>query len=294
MKRSAAKAELADPGPFLRDYFYRHEMDGSAECSLSHELIMRAEEAREEFKRIRLDHSPDSDGATTGEQKYNRRLANNRNSAAASRVFREVLKKEQEYALKRASLKTTQLEQQLKRLEQENTEMCETLGRLQKRAEAKHEQENARLRERLAELEALLEKNAAAEKVPTLRLGALDQENVTPGSPILEACTPPLKAMPPLQLGAMVPALFCSSLSEKDVVRYGGVLPRNSVTPRDSLTDADEGGLTRPADRPVFGELHSDDAANLRLSLSGSFPAGLFSSQGSLQLGLTQESQRCR
>ena len=223
MKRSADSAELADPGPYLRDYFYRFDMDGTAECTLSRELVHRAEDAREEFKRIRLDHSPDCNGATTGEQKYNRRLANNRNSAAASRVFREVLKKEQEYALKRASDKTDKLELQVKKLQYENEKLSARLERCDNisiNGDAKLVQENARLREKVAQLESLLEKSISGitatqelrnEKSVTLRSAPFSQENADPGSPIEEEGTPPLNALPALRLGSMLPTFFSSS-----------------------------------------------------------------------------------
>ncbi len=307
MKRSAADAELADPGPFLRDYFYRHDMEGSAECSLSRELVHRAEYARDQFKRIRLDNSPESesDGATIGELKYNRRLANNRNSAAASRVFREVLKKEQEYALKRASVRMDKLSLQIERLEQRNKQLAKHLAQFNGDsggADDKYQRENVELREKVAKLEAILQTDSTqivsreehTHKSTTLLANLYALESTDPGSPIEEEAKSPLVSLPPLQLGSMLPGLFSSSQNDKDYVRYPDSAPRNTITPHESMRSS-QGNEAVGGAEPITvlsGVKNEETPQNLRLCMNASFPSGLLGSQGSFHLGITQESQQ--
>ena len=77
-------------------------------------------------------------------------------------MFREVLKKEQEYALKRASEKANKLELHVKKLQYENEKLSDRLESCDNiliNSDAKMVQENARLRETVAQLEPLLERS---------------------------------------------------------------------------------------------------------------------------------------
>lgn len=104
-KRKIAECDASDPADFLDAYFSDRNISGDLACSVARECETRAELARQRFKRARNAAEPceEEDAASvealTPAEKYQRRLVNNRRSAAASRVFREVLKKERAFAL---------------------------------------------------------------------------------------------------------------------------------------------------------------------------------------------------
>ena len=82
-------------GQFINAYLREHDLNGELTSNALKTASDRAEKARERFKKSRpkddtaVDHS-----SLTQSQKYRRRLENNKKSAAATRVFNEVLRKE--------------------------------------------------------------------------------------------------------------------------------------------------------------------------------------------------------
>lgn len=103
--------ENSDPCRFLRAYYEERGIPESPEddAALLTDCVRRAEQARESFKRWRA--SDDNSSGQNGEdsisvhemsahEKYQRRLVNNRRSAAASRVYQEVLRREHTHALR--------------------------------------------------------------------------------------------------------------------------------------------------------------------------------------------------
>lgn len=118
-KRSAD--DLTDPDQFLEVYFEERGIDGDLTSDITRSIDKRAENARERFKRIRTTTGSPGEPASfdtknemlTPEQKYKRRLVNNRKSSAASRVHREVLKAERAFALSQLVKKTKEYEQKV-------------------------------------------------------------------------------------------------------------------------------------------------------------------------------------
>lgn len=116
---------MTDPVVFLDDYLGTHEMKKNLDCPAERECMENAEEARQSFKRARRDASssesdePENVENLSKEAKYNRRLVNNRRSAAASRVYREALRKWRAYKLYESSRKVEQLQLLLCKAEQE-------------------------------------------------------------------------------------------------------------------------------------------------------------------------------
>lgn len=99
--------DVADPVDFLDTYFRDRGIKRNIEAPALAECERRAEDARESFKRMRVPGAPGpvprgasaQSAALTNAEKYSRRLVNNRKSAAATRVYQEVLKKEQTHML---------------------------------------------------------------------------------------------------------------------------------------------------------------------------------------------------
>lgn len=110
-RQQAANAESA---AFLKRYFAHRNTQGEADTPLADEVRQRVEQARENFKHILAlgEVSGCAADASTAEMsaadKYSHRLNNNRNSAAASRVYREVLQRETDYALHDAARRADQ------------------------------------------------------------------------------------------------------------------------------------------------------------------------------------------
>ena len=130
---------MTEPSVFIAEYLRARGITGMQDSEISRQVRARAEEAREQFKRLR---SAPNDGVDeenmTKEQKYNRRLANNRKSAAASRVYSEVLRRETEHALKETSEKSKtigkKIEEMTKELQEEralNNALKERIERLE-------------------------------------------------------------------------------------------------------------------------------------------------------------------
>lgn len=86
---------IDDAGRFIDEYLRQHDLQGDISSASLDTVTGRADAAREQFKKSRpkddtiVDHS-----SLTQSQKYRRRLENNKKSAAATRVFNEVLRKE--------------------------------------------------------------------------------------------------------------------------------------------------------------------------------------------------------
>ena len=156
-KRTVAPRDEGDPATFLEDYFRERGLTGRQDSEASREVQQRAEQARERFKRLRTEAAKDNSTSAaaskdtaaavatgldadtlTKEQKYNRRLANNRKSAAASRVYNEVLRKEIEYTLKevveRAKRYETRMEsmsKEMRKLTDENVALKAKLKKVE-------------------------------------------------------------------------------------------------------------------------------------------------------------------
>jgi len=142
-KRSAD--ELTDPDNFLALYFEERGINGDLTSKITRSIDRRAEQARERFKRIRtattsaLTGSPGVPGPSTDikneiltpEQKYTRRLVNNRKSSAASRVHREVLKAERAFALNQLVQQTNEYEKKVVELTQKLASTEEKVEQLQ-------------------------------------------------------------------------------------------------------------------------------------------------------------------
>lgn len=98
----AGEPDIPDATAFLDAYFAarRLPVGGPPPAALAM-CVRRAERAREDFKRMR---APDGDpaplrGAPGDAEKYSRRLRNNRKSAAATKVYKDVLAAEQAHTL---------------------------------------------------------------------------------------------------------------------------------------------------------------------------------------------------
>lgn len=190
-RKHSSTADDGDTNKFLENYFREKGMESNSICSGIEAINELADGAREQFKKARMESRRDG-RSLSGSEKYERRLANNRNSAAASRVYREVQKKGFEYSLKETN-------QRAKKYAQELVEMRESVKR--------QDEENERLR---------------------LRILALESKLSNPGSPI-EADTDDVN-IDDIQALNEFPSMFGSSQSEqRAVIKYGGLLPpRNS------------------------------------------------------------------
>lgn len=171
---------IPDPTDFLNSYFKDRGIQGLEESAAGKECVRRAEEARESFKRLRpssgkgKDGSCGSNGSNSGHEgsssatnatggalradaleaevltpaeKYNRRLVNNRKSAAAARVYQEVLKREQAYTLHQIAQQRDQYADEKSRMKADLDALKEKISKLSK--------ENEQLvRQRAAQAEA--------------------------------------------------------------------------------------------------------------------------------------------
>lgn len=81
---------------FLDRYFRTRNRQGDAQCGILDDIVNRAECAREiyKLKRLRIEEVDSKDRDLTPREKYSRRFNLNRCSAAACRVYREVLRRE--------------------------------------------------------------------------------------------------------------------------------------------------------------------------------------------------------
>jgi len=166
-KRTVAPRDEGDPATFLDEYFRDRGISGRHDSEAAREVQMRAEQARERFKRMRTEAASSTaataatnatnaaTSAATGldadtltkEQKYNRRLANNRKSAAASRVYNEVLRKETDYTLKEVVEKAKRYKETIDNMNNQLTES---------------QKENERMKKRIARLEEIAVKGGAS------------------------------------------------------------------------------------------------------------------------------------
>ena len=125
--------DASDPKAFLDQYFRKRGITKHQESEALRKVRARAVSARERFKRLRagpsaglrdsqanqkaLSSAADAEGLTA-EVKYNRRLANNRVSAAGARVYSEVLRRELEFSLKEASDRVNQYKEQIRQADE--------------------------------------------------------------------------------------------------------------------------------------------------------------------------------
>lgn len=143
----------SDPGRFLSAYFLERGIPESPEddAPLLAGCMGRADGARDAFKRWREPDGPADDARPTLDltpgEKYKRRLDNNRRSAAAARVYQEVLRREHTHALREAAAERDGLAEDVRRLGAELADLRRENFRM---AEA----ERARKRRRTVVLEA--------------------------------------------------------------------------------------------------------------------------------------------
>ncbi len=195
---------MTEPSVFIAEYLRVRGITGAQDSEIGREVRSRAEEARERFKRLRAaPNEPSVDEDTlTKEQKYNRRLANNRKSAAASRVYAEVLRRETEHALKQTSEKSRQYQAELDKME------------------AKLDEEralNTELKERLVQLEAAARDPPSPTSVSELEkrdATATDSASTTVATPVTPATPAPQQPLPTLEPSVSAPLMF--SLSTQD------------------------------------------------------------------------------
>lgn len=150
-KRTVTNAEL-DPNTYVDNYLSQRGIEKTTtynDSELERKVYQRAVDAREDFKRMRTrPNGPSIDPAVaaatglgesvlTATEKYDRRLENNRKSAAASRVLKEVHMYETAYTLNQVIARSKQLEHEsainknrADILEQENKEFRNEISTL--------------------------------------------------------------------------------------------------------------------------------------------------------------------
>eukprot|EP00171_Calliarthron_tuberculosum_P003083 IDg3083t1 len=164
-KRSANEAEL-DPNAYVDKYLQGRGIPKTTvynDSEVERTVYQRAVDAREDFKRLRTKPTGSSidpavaaatglaESVLTPADKYNRRLENNRKSAAASRVFHDVHKFETAYTLNEVVIRSKQLEN-------------ETVAH-KKRVDTL-EKENRDYRDEIAALRTKLTSQPSSEPVP--------------------------------------------------------------------------------------------------------------------------------
>ncbi len=95
-----AQAHHDEPARFVDAYVRAHGLEGDLRSDALADVLVRADAARERFKRTRSAEAAVDHAALTQSEKYRRRLENNKKSAAATRVYNEVLRKESARALR--------------------------------------------------------------------------------------------------------------------------------------------------------------------------------------------------
>lgn len=149
---------MGDPSEFLRWYCDERGISAVEDTTVEQACVRRAELARERFKKMRATQDVPAAGAAaaatardasvralearlsdndilTPAQKYTRRLVNNRKSAAAARVFQEVLKKEQAHTLRSLAEERDRFAEEKERIAAELLAMKERVARLQRENE---------------------------------------------------------------------------------------------------------------------------------------------------------------
>lgn len=135
----------SDPCRFLTTYFQERGIPESPEedAPLLKDCVARADGARDSFKRWRGGNSTaDADPnkptpALSSGEKYKRRLVNNRRSAAAARVYQEVLRREHTHALRKAAAERDSLASDVQQLNEALDSMRKENARLTNLEQAK-------------------------------------------------------------------------------------------------------------------------------------------------------------
>ncbi len=113
----SSTSPIDEAGRFIDDYLREHDLHGDLSSKSLATVLRRADKAREQFKLSRpkddvvVDHS-----TLTQSQKYRRRLQNNKKSAAATRVFNEVLRRESARVLRDLELSERRINEELLRV----------------------------------------------------------------------------------------------------------------------------------------------------------------------------------
>lgn len=232
MKRSAEKRDSMVAAEFLYKYFKERGMEQDAVSKPGEEIKARAEQARESFKRMRLEARglAGSTDQMTPEDKYHRRLENNRNSAAASRVYKEVMEREAQFSLREVAKRAEEYEAQAAEL---------------KRSVDERERDIVAMRATISRLEEQVQNAVAVNAASPSKIedAALAFDSAPTGA--LIGALPPLHPTSsssgvsyPLSLLSL-PARHGASQGERAHVRYGGSLPR---TQSESTATAGEQG----------------------------------------------------
>lgn len=126
-----------DAGRFIDQYLRHNDLLADLSSSSLATVLERADKARELFKKSRpkddtvIDHS-----SLTQSQKYRRRLENNKKSAAATRVFNEVLRKESARVLRDLEVSERRAKEELLRVETRLAFAEQQLERLREKSSA--------------------------------------------------------------------------------------------------------------------------------------------------------------
>ena len=108
-----SQAYQDEPTKFVQTYIRENGLQGDLSSTTLRKVIKRAEIAREKFKSERNDEEVVNHAALTQSEKYRRRLENNKKSAAATRVFNEILRKESARVMRDLELQLFHAEQKL-------------------------------------------------------------------------------------------------------------------------------------------------------------------------------------
>lgn len=120
-------AKLPSPDEFVDGFCKRRGLVSKTVVGtnpVERQCIQRAEEARQEYKNLRNAVSTESISILTHAAKYEQRLQNNRKSAAAAKVFNDVLKREHSTLLQKlSSMDEIKAIERIRILERENAEL---------------------------------------------------------------------------------------------------------------------------------------------------------------------------
>lgn len=256
--------ENSDPCRFLRAYYAERGIPESPEddAALLTDCVRRAEQARESFKRWRAsdDNNSSLDGSDvvpvtemTAREKYQRRLVNNRRSAAASRVYQEVLRREHTHALRNIAKERNDLKTDVARLNESLRQLHEENARLAAAEVASTEQQNCLVSghdieksettvadessESIEQEHCLLDASVNIKPTDHYHMGSLEKNSPSATATVTAAAFLPLS--PPTTgvdavasvARALLPILGSQSQSQEDGDEGKGAFIRNSGQP---------------------------------------------------------------
>lgn len=129
-KRQQEQERAKSIDEFCHKYFLKNGINGDfSKNYVAMALEDRAQKARESFKNLRNNDEASSQYLSK-EDKYNRRLENNRKSADAAKVHRQVLAQEQAHMLWQTVKQKDELEQELRREKQKTENLKSRINQL--------------------------------------------------------------------------------------------------------------------------------------------------------------------